>query len=293
MIKIKIFNKIIPALLLSFSILTVVSYDAVYACHYDEKKHTYYCKSEDGANAACLSYASHVRVYTHLTNSGLDRLTQNRHLKTLKVQNVSNFDRKLLNKYYLKLCKNDIGLAAVLFSHENRDDSIGNDGTFLYKKVVKKLCQGLTVNRSCASVVSAALVAAGITDYTSASVAGLLSYFNSSKEWKDLGRLREDELKSGDIIYIDRRSHASSYKSGKNADSEENAAAASNRTGTIVHDHVLVWTGNETIRRFFPNSNGNSVSGSYSENYKAARSAAIGTYDMSGDYHVYRHISNK
>lgn len=57
-----------------------------------------------------------------------------------------------------------------------------------------------------------------------------------------------------------------------------------------IHNHIVVWLGNDVIQKYYPDSNGNIVSGSYSEAYSRARSAAVSTFNFKGDYKIYRFV---
>ena len=58
-----------------------------------------------------------------------------------------------------------------------------------------------------------------------------------------------------------------------------------------VHNHIILWLGNDVVQKYYPDSTGNIVSGSYSEAYNRARSAAVSNFNFTGDYHVFRHKS--
>lgn len=259
-------------------------------CAYDRKTGRLTCNEEDGCGSKRLAVANNIVIGSHLTKKGIKNLKKNKHIQSLRVKDLSNLTEDDKMEIYLPLARGDIAMAALLFAHEDYASSVGNDGTRIYKRVMKKKCPSVTVNRSCASVVSGAICAAGAADYASAATAGLITYFESNQHWKNMGKLPESKLKSGDIIFIDRKSHIKEYQSGKMDDSEQEADKEENAvSASTVHDHVLVWVGNEKVRRVFPNSDGNSVSGSYSEVYKTARSAAVGKYNMTGDYRIYRY----
>lgn len=259
-------------------------------CSFDKKTGELICRDDEGCGSRSLAVAKTVLINNHLTKKGIKTLEKNRGLKKLRVKDLSNLSEEDKMELYLPLARGDIGMAAVLFAYEDYSSSVGNNGTRIYRRVMKKKCPSITILRSCASVVSGAICAAGASDYASAATAGLVSYFEGDEHWRNMGKLPENKLKSGDIIFIDRKSHIKDYQSGRMEDSEHSADKTENKVSSAtVHDHVLVWVGNEKIRRVFPDSDGNSVSGSYSEAYKTARSAAIGKYNLTGDYRIYRY----
>ena len=366
--------------------------EEVRADYYSSRTDTVYCTRENGCSDVHLKSAKHVRIGTKLTQMGMYYLEQNPNLEELYVKDVSGFSEQDIELLYPYMVKGDVSLAAVLMSYKNYNDSFGDDGTEAYQKIVSALCPvSAQYMRSCATVVSAAINAAGIGTCDSPNTAGLVTYFERSPDWKNMGRLRASNVQEGDIIFIDRKSHAKEYESGamkddeytaeveylepytggydstghKNyetqdptggvsevfcpdqdgdgeindweaeywrcywqrvnpstgyvpsydyyytwkAEAEEAARAAEEqrrkeeeereaarkktRKKRVIHDHIFVWTGNDIIQRYFPGSNGNIVSGSYSENYSEARSAAISKYNFTGDYRIYRYIGGE
>lgn len=362
---------------------------------YSSRTDTLYSDATDGCSDERLEYAANVIVDTYLTQEGIDLLKKNDRLVSLEVNDLSNFTDKDLSILYYPLVKGDIALAGVLFSYSNYNDSFGNDGTDLYKKVLANKCPNIKTYRSCATTVSAAIRAADCGTCSYEGTAGLVNYFEASNDWINLGPLGADYLRSGDIIFIDRKSHAQQYISGEMTDSEQEAEeeyvykggydstghknyetqdptgveeevfnpdqdgdgrindweaeywkcyweranagtdlegyvpyyeyyyvwkdkadkkkkekeakekekkekkeqkkqqqVVVNPTGRVIHDHIFVWTGNDVIRKRFPNSEGNIVSGSYTERYANARSSAVSKYNFTGDYRVYRYGKN-
>lgn len=244
-------------------------------CRYNKKTKTLLCSGEhttknDGCSSKYLSRAIHIVINGKVSKTGLKKLKKNKHICDLSIKDMSNFSEDDIQALYNPLARNDIAMAALLFSHEKSADSYGNNGKKMYRLVMKKKCPQVTVLRSCASVVSGAMNAAGASSYASAATADLVSYYKQADDWKNLGRLPLEKLQSGDIIFIDRKSHSK----------------------RAIHDHICVWVGNEKIKRLFPSSTGNIVSGSYDENYSNARSASVSTFDFKGDYRVYRHFTN-
>ena len=56
-----------------------------------------------------------------------------------------------------------------------------------------------------------------------------------------------------------------------------------------IHDHIILWLGNDVITKYYPDSTGNIISGSYSDMYSRARSAAVSSFHFTGDYKIYRY----
>lgn len=391
----KYLRRIIAIIFASILLITELPVQT-YACTYDPGSDTLYCSREQGCYEDELLTAKKVVVDSFITRTGLDKLKKNENLESLYIRDMSNLTEEDLNIFYPYLVKGNVALAAVLFSYGDYYSSFGNDGTTLYRRVMKEKCPQVVTLRSCASVVSAALNAAGVIRYASAAVAGLVDYFNGSDEWVNLGPATEEDLQPGDVIFIDRRSHAAEYQVGamedveytveeeyvyeykggydemghKNYENEdptgssyevfspdqdgdgdigeweaeywkcywervnpdgyvppydyyyvweedakakeaaekqkkreeeeerqraeqaERVKVQKKRAATkrVIHDHIFVWTGNEIITRYFSDSSGNIVSGSYTENYSNARSAAISKYNFTGDYYVYRYV---
>lgn len=335
-----------------------------------------------------LKNASYVCV-NKITEEGLEDLQKNGNLKYLSINDVSNLDLQELSKLYDYICKDNIELSTILLAYENLKDSYGNDGTDAYQHAVKTYCDNIVVKRSCASVVSTALNAAGyVDDYASAGCSGLVNYFNTHPdEWVNMGVLTESEMQCGDVIFIDRQgllnntniqqSETSDYgaimtreeaealledyfdnvstesaewtlnhifypDSDYNGEIDEEEADYWYRywmwhtgsvpdysfydqwvanaevfkeqkirefmgespesivkslnggeqvvTNGIIHNHIFMWLGNDVVQKYYPDSKGNIVSGSYTENYSQARSAAISRYNFTENYTVFRHI---
>lgn len=359
----------------------------VFACNYNEITGTFTCSENKACDDEALSYAKRIVVKGALSKEGIEKLLENDNILKIDIGDMSNFDEKELEALYPVLSKGNPAMAAIMFSYENYKDSFGNDGTKLYRKVMSENCSEITYLRSCASVVSGAIDAAGYADYASAATAGLVDYFEASPRWLNLGRLKESQVRPGDVIFIDRKSHQKQYESGEMHDSESDAEveyvykggydstghknyetqdptgaaeevfcpdqdgdgevndweaeywrcywervrpgqetppydyyytwkeeartakelkkeqekqqkeseeeskpASKTKKKIVVHDHIFIWTGNDLIKRFYPKSKGNIVSGSYTEKYQNARSAAISKYDFTGDYRVYRYV---
>ena len=96
-----------------------------------------------------------------------------------------------------------------------------------------------------------------------------------------------------DYSYYDTwKSEAEEYKTKLNTalnSLDENTLKALNGKQIKIHNHIIVWLGNDVIKKYYPNSTGNIVSASYSDTYTKARSAAVSSFNFKGDYHVYRH----
>ena len=56
-----------------------------------------------------------------------------------------------------------------------------------------------------------------------------------------------------------------------------------------IHDHIILWLGNDVITKYYPDSTGNTISGSYCDIYSRARSAAVSSFNFTGDYKIYRY----
>ena len=56
-----------------------------------------------------------------------------------------------------------------------------------------------------------------------------------------------------------------------------------------IHDHIILWLGNDVITKYYPDSTGNTISGSYCDVYSRARSAAVSSFNFTGDYKIYRY----
>ncbi|MBR6329203.1 MAG: hypothetical protein IKR68_06100 [Lachnospiraceae bacterium] len=399
------------ALLMSMCLMISMLFsESVSACYYYDQSQVLYCNRAAGCNDDELSKAKHVVIDTRLAAAGVKKLRENENLETLTIKDLSNLSEGERSALFPYLVKGNPSLAAVLMAYEDYYDSFGNDGTRLYQKVLREYAPEIKTMRSCATVVSAALNAAGLMNYSSAATAGLVDYFEESDEWVNLGAVSENGLiietvsgqppvinpditiQPGDIIFIDRKSHAQEYTSGemedveytveeeyvyeytggydatghKNYDTvdptgssyevfnpdqdgdgnvgeweseywrvywervnpdtmyvppydyywvweeeakareaeekaekerqrqEEEAARGAVRrravNSRIIHDHIFIWTGNEIIRQVFPDSTGNIISGSYTENYRNARSAAVSKYNFTGDFRVYRYV---
>ncbi|WP_022762523.1 hypothetical protein [Butyrivibrio sp. AD3002] len=170
----------------------------------------------NGSDSEELKYARHINVNA-LTDKGLDYVLSNKNLISIEIKDISNLDIDKVSKLYPYLCKGNIEYSAILLAYEHIKDSIGNDGTDTYIYAVDTYApDSSNYYRSCATTVSAILNAAGyMDDYSSASVTGLVNYFeNKPDDWECMGRLGESEMREGDVIFIDRRSHKSDYIKG-------------------------------------------------------------------------------
>ena len=70
---------------------------------------------------------------------------------------------------------------------------------------------------------------------------------------------------------------------------DENTLKALVGQSLVIHNHIILWLGNDVIRKYYPESEGNIISGSYSDSYDSARSAAVSYFNFTGDYRIYRH----
>ena len=359
------------------------------ACYYFKDSDLLYCKRKSGCNDDELETAKHIVIDTRLTHEGVEKISRNENLESLIVKDLSGMSQEDLITIYPYLVRGNPALAAVLFSYEDYYESFGNDGTDLYRHVMQEYCPSITTLRSCATVVSAALNSAGLMTYESAATAGLGEYFETHSDWICIGQVSDNEvLRPGDVIFIDRKSHAAEYESGAMVDveykteeeyvyeynggydstghknyetqdptgssyevfcpdqdgdgevgeweaeywkcywervnpedhyvppydyyyvwekeaKEKEAQEKAKREekaqkkvvkkkkvapARIIHDHIFIWTDNDVIRQVYPSSTGNIISGSYTENYVNARSAAVSKYNFTGDYRVYRYI---
>ena len=355
---------------------------SAYACSYNAMYDTLYCADENGCNSSHLKDASCIIIDSKLSRDGIDKIKENDRLKHLRLASFEGLDEESIIRLYRPLAHGDIATAAVLFAYEQPYQGVGNDGTKLYISVTHEECPQIEYLRSCATVVSSAICAAGAADFGSAATDDLVVAFEASDKWQNMGRLKKDEMKPGDIVFIDRKSHAKEYESGAASDSEfeievdeeEEYSGGYDATGhknydtveptggayevfcpdqdgdgevgeweaeywkcywerankdthevpsydyyytwvreaeeykeqkrieqekaekerakkkkkKVIHDHIFVWTGNEAICKYYPSSKGNIVSGSYTEKYSRARSAAVSKYNFTGDYRIYR-----
>ncbi len=112
-----------------------------------------------------------------------------------------------------------------------------------------------------------------------------------SKKWQDYWLAETGEVP--DFSYYETwKREADEYKSKaterlNELDAETLKAIAGK--SLIIHNHIILWLGNDVIQKYYPESTGNIISGSYSEAYGRARSAAVSNFNFTGDYRIYRH----
>lgn len=163
-----------------------------------------------------------------------------------------------------------IANAAVSFAYETTDEGRGNNGTELFQRVHDYIWPGESLYMSCDITVASAVRWAGADDeYPPWGTSTQLSYLLTSDKWDEvgmLGGLSYDKLMPGDVLCLD--------------------------------GHTLLFVGEDAVKAKYPNSDGNSVSGSYHE-----RSPGVGrdtTYYMENngvdsyhgkEYHVFRCVS--
>jgi hypothetical protein len=164
-----------------------------------------------------------------------------------------------------------IANAAVSFAYEKKDYA-KNNGTEVYKKVaVAVRGEGVTY-KACDTAVSAAVAWAGADDEvgTSATVGGIHDHLEECERWENMGLVQFDEngaptnCEPGDILLV------TAEDRGKD------------------HGHVMIYVGNEIVRQYYPDSDGNAVAaslGSYS-----ACVQYFGKNDDHVKYTVYRCI---
>lgn len=158
--------------------------------------------------------------------------------------------------------------AAVAYAYENYDLGRGNDGTQLYRAVHDAMYPGDPWYQSCDRGVACAVVWSGADDDFPAGATGTqLNYMRSHPEkWKELGPLSScvDSLEPGDILITD------------------------------PDGHIVMYVGNEAVRKKYPNSDATIVSASLN-----TRSPGCGNegpnYYVTGDgrfYVAFRYVGN-
>lgn len=142
----------------------------------------------------------------------------------------------------------DIARAAVSFAWPTRDQSVGNDGTLLYKAVVSNIRSSGGANGSgfmdCGVCVSSAVLWSGSDDDFRAGTAAIYAYCHSSPRWEEVGQLGAgvsvDDLESGDVLVVNQGS------------------------GDGASGHTFIYTGEDIIKELQPSATkgANSVSAS-------------------------------
>lgn len=160
-----------------------------------------------------------------------------------------------------------IANAAVSFAYETKEEGIGNNGTELFRRVHDYIVDS-NLYQSCDITVALAVRWSGSDDtYQLWSTNKQLEYLMTSDKWEEVGMLGDleyEDLMPGDVLCLE--------------------------------GHTLLFVGTDAVKAKYPNSDGNSVSGSLNQ-----RSAGVGkdtTWYMSkggcdpshnnAEYHVFR-----
>lgn len=161
-----------------------------------------------------------------------------------------------------------IAVAGASIAWETRAQSLGNNGTKLYRSVHDKVTSNDRIYASCDRTVCVAVRWSGADDnYPLGPVSSQYNYLNGAgkTKWKKVtGLSGKNCLKPGDVLI---------------------------RNGV----HTLLYLGNEAVKKVYKNSNGNFVEGSYQDKSPGLRSY---TYQGNGTtvtvcgnkYEVYRNI---
>ena len=161
--------------------------------------------------------------------------------------------------------------AAVAYAWETKEMGMGNDGTQLYHAVKDAVAPDDTwIYQSCDRGVATAVRWSGADDnFPMGSTTEQDSYLSSHPElWQFVGEYDShySELEPGDIVIT-----------------------TNVRRGS-EHGHIVMFVGNEAVRKKYPNSDAEFVSASY-----LTRSPGCGDHPPAyvGDgYHIYRYIGN-
>lgn len=158
--------------------------------------------------------------------------------------------------------------AAVAYAYENYDLGRGNDGTQLYRAVHDAMYPGDPWYQSCDRGVACAVVWSGADDDFPAGATGTqLNYMRSHPEkWKELGPLSScvDSLEPGDILITD------------------------------PDGHIVMYVGNEAVRKKYPNSDATIVSASLNTRSPGCGSEGA-SYYVTGDgryYVAFRYVGS-
>jgi hypothetical protein len=174
--------------------------------------------------------------------------------------------------------------AAVSFAYESVPEGTPNstpnngNGTNLYVKIHDAIFPGNLWYQSCDISAASAIRWSGADDnFPSNSTATQLSYLqNNNTKWKEIDAHSEKDLQPGDLLI------ANNSKIG----------------------HIIIYTGNDIVKKKFPNSNGVMVSGSIGSAISPSdqidvndnRPPCVETWynltfaSNNGDYHVFRNI---
>ncbi len=119
---------------------------------------------------------------------------------------------------------------------------------------------------------------------------GVIDY-DETQHWNEYWLEKTGEIPSFDY-YETWKKEADEYKN-KASEAlntlDENTIKKLAGKSLIIHNHIILWLGNDVIQKYYPESTGNIISGSYSEAYGRARSAAVSSFNFTGDYRIYRH----
>jgi len=172
-----------------------------------------------------------------------------------------------------------LAAAAVAYSWETKEMGIGNDGTELYRAVRMAVYPDDTIFQSCDRGIAAAVAWSGADDdFPVGNTASQDSYLQKASMntdlWIMIGEYDDhySELQPGDILITTakRRSEIRGKKTN--------------------FGHIVMYVGNEEIRKKYPNSDAEFVSASYEE-----RSPGCGDHpkDYIGDgYYLYRYVGD-
>lgn len=160
----------------------------------------------------------------------------------------------------------DMCSLAVSMAYKTRAESVGNDGNSIYQSLTREYCPSIAgTSRSCASVVSVIVKSSGKDpDFPqTAGVIDMREYLEGAgaERWEKITGSTDVQL--GDICMW-----------------------PANHRGR----HVWMYVGEEAVKRNYPDSDGNTVQGSYSyTNYSKACSAHVTRFNYDrGGYDIYR-----
>lgn len=170
-----------------------------------------------------------------------------------------------------------IAMAALSMAYDSKDKAY-NDGTPLYRKIFNTII-GFGPSRSCASLVSSAVLWSGVDDEypKSNDVLTQAQYLFSSATNSGKWKLMNKEIISGggfdDVESIKKHLQPGDILVWKNGFSTGDGSSGS---GDV--SHICVYTGSELATRVFGAKAGtmNTVEASYSSNPAKQRSAALG-----------------
>ena len=158
----------------------------------------------------------------------------------------------------------DMANAAVAYAWSSRAESF-NEGTVCYQKVHDAIWGAGDIRKSCDRGVTTAVQWCGAdVSIPAGDTSALETYFSTSPKWERIGLYNGDEstLKPGDV------------------------ACRGNGLRGHATGHVMMYVGNEAVRKKFPDSNATWVSASY-----GSRSPACHEQDSSagdGSYYIFR-----